>query len=58
MIFNFDFDLDNLGSNVEINSDTGVMEFSEIATVYYFEENSFWDETTCTFFVKFTPEGV
>ena len=34
------------------------MEFSEIATVYYFEESSFWDETTCTFFVQFTPEGV
>ena len=38
MIFNFDFDLDNLGSNVDINNDTGVMEFSEMGTVYYWAE--------------------
>lgn len=36
MIFNFAFDVDNLGSTVDIDEETGVMEFSEIGTVYYF----------------------
>lgn len=36
MIFNFNFDVDNLGGEASIDADTGVMEFIEIATVFKF----------------------